>query len=177
VAYRFKEEIIVTTKKIFALSFLCLMAFGSRVFGEGFLSFTAESKRAEEELSCRYSKTTPPSYEMEMGVLYSCILGSAETVKWYINEIPNTHRVENIKLMWNDWFKDIGYGLHSDRDEAQQALKVLVTFYAPEKGNEVEEAFWGDLNKTIESDDFILKYTYFRGSAIDERLISVIPKQ
>ncbi|HFD88170.1 MAG TPA: hypothetical protein ENJ35_10925 [Gammaproteobacteria bacterium] len=130
-----------------------------------------ESKRATKELHCSNPKITPASYGM--GALYGCIQGEAQTVKWFINEVSNSNRVKNIKLMWNDWFKDIGYGLHADKREAQRALKVLIKLYAPKKGKEVEKAFWGNRDATIESGDFLLKYTYTRGPAIDARLIVV----
>ncbi|EHA17006.1 hypothetical protein HAL1_03227 [Halomonas sp. HAL1] len=111
-----------------------------------------------------------------MGALYGCIQGKAETVKWFINEIPDTGRVENIKLMWNDWFKNIGYGLHADKREAEKALEALIQMYAPQKASEVQQTFWANSNKTIESDGFVLKYTYSRGPSIDERLIVVTSK-
>jgi len=99
-----------------------------------------------------------------------------ETVKWFINEAPKTNQVKNIKFLWNDWFKDMGFGIHSDKEEAQKALKVLIKLYAPEKSREVHSAFFGKTAKTITSSGFILKYTYDRGPAIDERMIIVTEK-
>ena len=49
-----------------------------------------------------------------------------QTVKWFINE--NSNKVYNVKLLWNDWFKDMGLGIHSDKEEAQKALKVLIKY-------------------------------------------------
>lgn len=160
--------------KIFLFSTIGFVLISSCVFGAGFQSFSSESNRASKALNCGNSKVTPASHGW--GALYGCIQGNAQTVKWFINEKPNTGQVENIKFMWNDWFKDFGDGLHADKIEAQNALKVLIKLYAPQKGKEIEQIFWGNINKTIESDDFILKYTYSRGPAIDERMIVITPK-
>lgn len=144
---------------------------GVSVSGQGFDTFSTESLKAEKELNCEDTGTTPASYGM--GALYGCIQGEAQTVKWFINEIPNTNRVENVKLMWNDWFKDRGHGVHTDINEAKYALWVLIDMYAPDKREELENVFWGEQDKTIRVANYILKYTYSRGPAIDERLIVV----
>ncbi|MCG8613584.1 MAG: hypothetical protein MI864_23985, partial [Pseudomonadales bacterium] len=162
------------TYKMLALSVLVFLLVSGKVFGAGFQSFSSESSAATKALNCRNSNITPASFGM--GALYGCIQGKAETVKWFINEVPDTGRVKNIKLMWNDWFKNIGYGLHADKREAEKALKALIQMYAPQKAKEVQQAFWGNSNKTIESDGFVLNYTYSRGPAIDERLIVVTSK-
>ncbi len=99
-----------------------------------------------------------------------------ETVKWFINEIPESNQVKNVKFLWNDWFKDVGFEMHSDKEEAQKALKVLIKLYAPEKSKEVYSAFFGDTSKTITSAKFILEYTYDRGPVIDERMVIVTEK-
>ncbi len=139
-----------------------------------FQPFSAESNNASKALKCQRPKVTPASYGM--GALYGCIQGKAETVKWFINEVTDTGRVANVKLMWNDWFKNTGYGVHADKQEAEKALNALIQMYAPQKGQVIEQAFWGSSNKTIETDYFIMEYTYSRGPAIDERLFIVTSK-
>lgn len=166
--------ITMKLKKIIALAFLVLLMYGGNAFCQGFESFSAESKNVTKELRCHDSKITPASNEF--GALYGCIQGSAKTVKWFINEIPNTNRVKNVKLMWNDWFKDRGYGIHADKSNAQKALTVLIKLYAPQQGKEIEKAFWGKNERAIETKNFVLKYSYYRGPAIDERLIIVTEK-
>lgn len=32
--------------------------------------------------------------------------------------------MKNVKLMWNDWFIDIGSGIHTDKKEAQAFVKA-----------------------------------------------------
>lgn len=99
-----------------------------------------------------------------------------ETVKWFINETPNSKHVSNVKFLWNDWFTDMGYGLHPDKNEAQKALNVLIKLYAPEKTKELNKLFFGNISKNVTSAKFIIKYTYERGPAIDERMIIVTEK-
>lgn len=140
-----------------------------------FGSFRAEAEAAKTKLECPNSvdsDITPALYD-GAGALYGCILGKMETVKWFINEIPNSNRVSNIKFMWNDWFTDMGYGLHPDKEEAQKALKTLIKLYAPEKSKELNKVFFGNNSKIVTSAKFTLQYTYDRGPAIDERMIVV----
>ena len=142
---------------------------------DGFRSFHAAAETTKNKLECPKSvdsDITPASFEGD-SALYGCILGKAETVKWFINENPASKRISNVKFLWNDWFKDMGYGLHSDKQEAQNALKVLIELYAPEKAKELNKLFLGNIDKTITSNRFTLKYTYDRGPAIDERMIVV----
>lgn len=160
--------------KILYLIFL-FSCFHGNAFSNEFESFSAESIKATKMLRCVDSETTPASNGL--GALYGCIQGDAKTVKWFINEISNTNRVKNIKFMWNDWSKDRGYGIHADKNKAQEALKILIKLYAPQKGKEIENAFWGNTEKTIETKKFTLKYTYYNGPAIDERLILVTGKE
>ncbi|MEY3880413.1 MAG: hypothetical protein RIQ94_1209 [Pseudomonadota bacterium] len=140
-----------------------------------FGSFRAEAEVAKNKLECPNSvdaDITPALYD-GAGALYGCIQGKMETVKWFINEIPKSNRVRNIKFLWNDWFTDMGYGLHSDKLEAQKALNVLIKLYAPEKEKELNNSFFENSDKTITATKFTLKYTYDHGSAIDERMIVV----
>lgn len=137
----------------------------------GFDTFVLESKWATKALECRTPKITPASGNW--GALYGCIQGRAETVKWFINEKAGTGKVANIKLMWNDWSKDVGYGIHADKREAQRALDALINVYAPTESQPLNDAFWGNTNRTIESNSFTFDYSYTKGPAIDERLIIV----
>lgn len=160
--------------KIAVISTLSLVLASGMAMASGFESFSAESSKSTKALNCINVGITPAEYGM--GALYGCIQGKAQTVKWFINEVPEKDSVENIKLMWNDWFKDIGYGIHADKQEAEKALMALIQLYAPGQASEVQQAFWDNTDQTIRSDEFILKYTYRRGPAIDERLIVVTSK-
>jgi hypothetical protein len=162
------------TRRFVAVVVTLFMLSGTSTAGQGFGSFLSESDNATKALGCHDPGVTAASGSF--GALYGCIQGRAETVKWFINGVPNTHHIENVKLMWNDWSKDRGYGVHADMDQAGKALASLIKMYAPEKGQELEEAFWGNEDKTIQTIDFVLKYTFFRGPAIDERLIVVTAK-
>jgi len=156
---------------LFLVLSIMLFFFSGNVFSQGFGSFANEGKNASKQLKCNKPKISPASFGM--GALYSCIQGREETVKWFINEIPNTNKVKNVKLMWNDWFKNIGFGIHSDKRNVKKSLEVISKLYAPSKRKELERIFFSNKNKTITTKEFILKYTYNRGPAIDERLIMV----
>ena len=142
------------------------------------MSFQAEADRATKALSCPRPKITPAS--SGLGALYSCIVGcivgTAETVKFFINEAEGTGHVKNVKLMWNDWFVDTGYGMHADKKEAQAFLKAFAKLYAPAMEKKLTSVFFANSNTTVEVGDYHIAYTYSRGPKIDERLFVLTPK-
>ena len=69
-------------------------------------------------------------------------MGTAETAKVWINE--SAYRpgvVSNIKVMWNDWIRDIGYGLHADEEEAAIMVGTFADIYAPELKDQLLDVF------------------------------------
>ena len=153
---------------IIILALTVLTYFPHRVSAGG-LSFRAEADRATEALSCPRPKIMPAS--SGLGALYSCIVGKAETVKFFINGTQRTGRVKNAKLMWNDWFVDVGYGTHADKKEARMFLTAFAKLYAPNMEKELASIFFSNFNTTLEVADYHIAYTYSRGSKIDERLL------
>lgn len=150
--------------------FLC---FAQNVFG-GLLSFQEEANRATKALNCSKAKITPAS--SGLGALYGCIAGSAETVKFFINEAEDAGKVKNVKLMWNDWFVDISYGKHADKKEAEAYVKAFARLYAPKMEKKLTSIFFSNSNTTVEIGDYQIAYTYSRGQKIDERLFVLTPK-
>lgn len=125
-------------------------------------------------LSCKYTKTTPPD---ELGgTLYMCIAGKAETAKLFINKDEKTGKVLNLKIMWNDWFKDAGYGIHPDKAEATGFINLLGERLSPAIKPQMLKAFEGKAPVSFSTDAWDVKYTYNRGPAIDERLFVFTPK-
>jgi hypothetical protein len=125
-------------------------------------------------LSCKYTKTTPPD---ELGgTLYMCIAGKAETAKVFVNKDEKTGMVLNLKIMWNDWFKDTGYGIHPDKPEAVGFINVVGSRLSPSITAQLLKAFEGNAPATFSADTWSVKYTYKRGPAIDERLFVFTPK-
>lgn len=135
-----------------------------------FEQFRQEVSALESATACR-GKITPAGDGL--GALYSCIKGRAETAKLFVNERVGTGQVENVKAMWNDWFRNIGYGIHADRDEATEILGAVLSRYGPSKRQEIAHAFFANANRTFKAGAFTLKYSYRRGPAIDERLLVI----
>ena len=134
--------------------------------------FLKETDKAKKELKCATEKTTS---EEGLGKLYSCISGSAQTVKWFVNEKKGTGEIENIKLMWNDWTSDIGHGLHADKSQAKEFLNSFIKLYAPSIKSELTKAFFGTENKKFDLPDVIIEYKYSKGPKIDEHLLVLKP--
>ncbi len=125
-------------------------------------------------LSCKYTKTTPPD---ELGgTLYMCIAGKAETAKVFVNKDEKTGKVLNLKIMWNDWFKDAGFGIHPDKKEAIGFINVVSQRLSPTTTAQMLKAIEGKATATFSSEGWNVKYTYNRGPAIDERLFVLTPK-
>jgi hypothetical protein len=143
---------------VVVLTILACVAQGA--FG-GTLSFQAEANRVTKALSCPRPKITPAS--PGFGALYGCVVGTAETVKFFINEAEGTGQVKNAKLMWNDWFVDIGSGIHADKKEAQAFVKTFAKLYAPDMEKKLMSIFFSNSNTTVEVGDYQIAYTYSRG--------------
>jgi hypothetical protein len=126
------------------------------------------------QFPCPGARITPASYGG--GALWGCIAGPAETAKAFINEQPKTGLVQNIKVLWNDWHKDVGYGLHPDSQHAEAMIKAAAQLYAPSKEAELLSVFRSEKDQVVRSDGLLFTYTHKRGPGIDERMF-VITKQ
>lgn len=153
---------------------LLLMALSCSAAQAAPQSFTGETKRVTSVFSCPRPEVTAASDGF--GALYGCIVGKAETVKLFINETPNKNTVENVKLIWNDWFRDAGFGVHADREHAERFARSFAKLYAPGQETALLKAFFANKTSKFESDTHRITYTYERGPSIDERLFVAIPK-
>ena len=105
------------------------------------------------------------------GPLAGCIEGGAETAKLFVNGAAGSREVENVKVMWNDWFKDVGYGLHPDRAEAQQLLEAVVSRYVPARLDNIKQAFFNQQALSENFEGFGIAVTHDQGPAIEEHLL------
>jgi hypothetical protein len=140
-----------------------------------FASFQEEVARFKAAYSCPLEIMTPPEKSWSGGSLFGCYAGKTKKfVKYYIDAIPKSSKVERVTVMWDDWFDDIlGYGLHADEAEAQLMVKTAARLYAPSKESELLIAFRAKKNQTIKSNGFSFEYTYYRGPRIDDRQIAI----
>jgi hypothetical protein len=152
---------------------LAIAAFSVPALAEApsFRSFTTGLNKS---LSCKYSKITPA--DENDGALYGCIAGKAETAKVFVNEDKKSGKVLNVKLMWNDWHKDLGYGIHADKAEATLFLKALSQQLSPELSAQLLESFNQKTPRSFSNASWKVAYTYERGPGIDERLFVYTPK-
>jgi hypothetical protein len=140
-----------------------------------FISFSAERRKVSSYLACTKPRMNQASGGF--GALYSCIGGKAETVKFFVNELPNSGgRVKNVKFLWNDYTKNVGEGVHADAAVAKQWAGHMAAMYAPTQKSQVLKAFLGNKNTVIESATHVLTYTYSKGPTVDERMFVVTKK-
>lgn len=140
-----------------------------------FVSFSTERTKVSSYLACAKPRINQASGDL--GALYSCIGGKAETVKFFVNEMPNSGgRVKNVKFLWNDYTKNIGEGIHADVAIAKQWAGHLADMYAPRQKAQVLKVFLGNKNAVVESATHVLTYTYSKGPAVDERMFVVTKK-
>jgi hypothetical protein len=104
------------------------------------------------------------------------VAGKAETVKFFINEDESTGQVKNVKLMWNDWYRDVGYGIHADKSLAQAFVSAFARLYAPGTEMKLASIFFSNSNTNLDVGDYQIAYTYSKGPGIDERLFVLTPK-
>lgn len=138
-----------------------------------FSSFSNEIRRVDREINCINPKITKGSKTFG-GDLYGCIQGNSETVIFFINQIEGTNKVKNVKLMWNDWTKNLtGEGLHSDKNLADKWVSAAARLYAPGKDKELKDMFYGKTKKVLKNSKYTIVYRYHKGPAIDERLFTI----
>jgi hypothetical protein len=137
---------------------------------ELFETFRQEVAAVEKVTGCR-GKITPPGDGF--GAPYGCIKGRAQTAKLFVNERAGTGQVNNVKVMWNDWFQDRGHGTHADGDDARQLLEGVLSRYAGSSKSKIAPAFFGNEGRVFTEGPFTFTYTYRRGPAIDERLLVI----
>lgn len=135
--------------------------------------FQAEIERVSGKIQCDTKKVVPASDGW--GALFSCISGPTETSKFFINEDLATGKVKSIKFLWNDWFKDVGYGLHADKAVAAKMLASVLTLYPIQQSAELRSAFSAKKNRNFKSESATFEYTFDRGPSIDERMIVITP--
>jgi hypothetical protein len=150
---------------------LFLLFHATPSFAGGFKSFTEENERIKAKAICNDVGVSP--HFGASGKLFGCITGKAMTVKLFVNETKDKNRVEHIKLMWNDWFIDSGHGLHADKSEAEQLVKVVADLYAPTQKARLMKVFFASNNEIWIGGLFKFAFTISRGTKIDERLLTI----
>ena len=136
-----------------------------------FQDFFAEAGRVNTAVDCGAPRFI--SGDELVGELYSCILGEAETAKVFINAYQGGDRVANVKVMWNDWRSDEGFGTHADEEDAFQALAAVMDLYAPELTERAILAFMEDRPVEFISGPYYMRYRVNHGPKIDERLLTI----
>lgn len=137
------------------------------------LSFEEEAKRLAAAAGCHEGSVAQPIGRF--GRVYSCILGDGQTVKLFVNEAAGTGRPADVVLIWNDWTKDAGFGLHADADLAFQSLAAIGTLYAPAYKPLLLDAFTDAVDRVVEAGDYRIEFTVHRGPEIMERVVRVKP--
>jgi len=172
---RTAAQIAAIASGLFSFSTVIGAPFAELLPENSFVSFTTERTKVSSYLACAKPRMNQASGDL--GALYSCIGGKAETVKFFINEMPNSGgRVKNIKFLWNDYTKNVGEGIHADSAIAKQWAGHLADMYAPAHKEQVLKVFLGNKNAVVQSATHVLTYTYSKGPAADERMFVVIKK-
>lgn len=139
-----------------------------------FEDFDKESSRISRTFDCVRESVVPASTTSQ-GELFSCIGGRSETVKVFINAAPHSSDVVNMKVMWNEWTKDIGDGIGTDRLLAKAWVSEFADMYFPAQKDDILPAFFSKDPVKLLSDDYEITYEYQKGPAIDQHLIVVTP--
>ncbi len=148
--------------------FVALLLSAYATSASAFDTFQNETATLDGLISCpNGSITVTPGFDD----LWGCVFPGAEVVKVFVN--ADNKNVENVKFMWNDWTRDVGYGVHTDRDVAQDRLLIVATKYAPEAAEDLVAAFSGTSGTVFQNQDYTLTYTYLKGPSIDERLVTI----
>lgn len=134
-----------------------------------FSDFEYEIARLTEESSCSGHDTQGEA--AGLGALFSCVAGPAETAKLFVNGQSGGSGVANVKVMWNAWQEDRGYGVVADRDEARLLAAAAAGLFMPEYREEVVAAFMTGEPREFAGEDFHATVSLTAGPAIDEHLV------
>ncbi len=159
---------------ISSINLLLILIFPFHSFAEGFQTYTKEESFMKLMHDCAVERVLPAN--KEFGSLYICTLGDAKTVKLFISERPDSEEVQNIGMIWNDWKTDIGYGVHSDLQDAENAMNFLIDMYVPSRKNEIKKTFGNSKSEDFSTSDFKIYYTQKTGLQKDVRLIVIEEK-
>ena len=138
---------------------------------DAFEEFFAEAGRVNKAVDCGAPRFI--AGDDLVGELYSCVLGDAETAKVFINAYQGDNQVANVKIMWNDWTADVGFGTHADEEVALSTLAAVVDLYAPELTERAILAFMEDQPVEFISGPYYMRYRVAHGPKIDERLLTI----
>jgi hypothetical protein len=169
-----KETQVMKIKNLLAV-LMCVLVFVSPPAFAGFDDFQTESQKMTDLIKCPKPELTKAG-AYYYSDLYSCVSLGTEVVQIFITATNDNKSVKHIKVMWIDWTKDVGYGLHTDKEIAEAWVETIATKYAPKQVAEVLEAFRGVSDKIISNENYTLSYTYYVGPSIDERLIKITAK-
>jgi hypothetical protein len=136
------------------------------------LDFKSQAALATETFKCPNPKIN--KYAYGYGAEYKCTVGRARTVTLFINEADGYFQptdVASIKLLWKDWIKDNGSGLHPDQAEAQRFVTTFSKLYAPELGSKLKEAFFAKTDKTFTTPKYRISYSFDSFGGYDEHLL------
>lgn len=145
---------------------------GGEIDAPYFDDYSLESERVNEILSC-----DDPSFSQasgRFGPLYGCVGGRAKTVKFFLNGKPRSEGMLNAKLMWNDWTKDAGYGIHADSTVAEQWLGYVSEMYSLDE-ERLNAIFFSNQDFEGSNESVRVSYSYSNGPQVDERLLTIAP--
>ena len=130
--------------------------------------FDAAVAALSRTLDCDRRSVRPA--EHGMGPLFGCVSGRAEMAKTFVNGTPDGRGVLNVKVMWNDWHRDVGHGIHADRTEALRMLDAMARRYAPEFREELRRAFLGEGRRVLRGAKVSTMVEVRHGPSITERV-------
>ena len=143
-------------------------------FAEGFQPYSQEVEYLKMMLECPQEKVLSPM--RGFGALFICTLSESDSVKLFVSEKPNSDRVLNIGLLWNDKKNNIGYEIHSELKEVEKTLNFLIDMYVPARRDEISKAFWDSKSLDFSTSEFFIYFTHKAGMQKDERLIVIEEK-
>ena len=105
------------------------------------------------------------------GDLFVCKVG--EEVTLYVNQNLDNNTVKSIKLIWNDYTRDVGYGVHAGTAAAKNAATKLGRMYGLAEPEQLAILMSSEDGAELKSETHAFAYTYRQGPSIDERMILI----
>ena len=105
------------------------------------------------------------------GDLFVCKVGDEVTL--YVNQNLGNNTVKSIKLIWNDYTRDVGYGVHAGAAAAKNAATKLGDMYGLTEPGQLAVLLSSADSGELKSETHAFSYTYRQGPSIDERMLMI----
>lgn len=136
------------------------------------LKYDINRNKVSTLLTCKKTQETAG----ELIKKYTCIGGDAHTIKVTVEGHKDNNQLKQIALVWQEYIKDTGKGLHADKITATMMLNNLIGHYHVEDDKALKDCFLGQSEVYLYNQQFNFVCHYQQGETSNNHKIIITPK-